>query len=149
MVLSSNGARTTWRVNFLLAEHTFGTADLIDNDAIQTAYAIREVAAADAMNTFTIISAYLIVAYLAGPTLSKFQVWAVSILYTFFCLAPITGFYQGVIDLKALDHGRQALIAVQYPWVLPGVMFAGWALSIAFMVNVRLRNPQKRKTVDD
>ena len=117
-------------------------------DDIQAAYAIREVAANDAMNAFTVISAYLIVAYLAGPSLSKFQVWAVSILYTCFLMGPIAGFYQGVIDMKKLGHGGEALHAVEFPWIVPLIMIAGWVLSIVFMVNARHRNPQKRKTPD-
>ena len=59
-------------------------------------YAVRDVAATDAMNFFTIMSGYLVVAYFIGAKLNRFQFWAVTALYTVFCGGPIFGFFAGI-----------------------------------------------------
>ncbi|MFT4585929.1 MAG: hypothetical protein ACI915_000270 [Gammaproteobacteria bacterium] len=105
--------------------------------SIQAAYIIRDVLATEGMNVFTIISAYLVVAYFVGAKLSRFQLSAITALYTAFCLGPIAGFYMAVIDLKAINHGTGILYTVDHPWAVPFVMIAGWSLSILFMFNAR------------
>lgn len=114
--------------------------------AIQTAYFVRDIVATEGMNVFTIISAYLVVAYFIGPSLSRFQLYAITILYTAFCLGPIAGFYVAAVDLKALGHGGGILHTVEHPWIVPVIMVAGWTLSIIFMINARSSNPQNRNT---
>ncbi len=113
--------------------------------ALEAIYTVRNVAAQDGINAFTLISAYLVVAYLVGPKLSKFQVWAISIIYTAFLLGPIAGFYVAVLDLKAVNHGGGNLHSVEFPWIVPLIMLFGWALSIAFMIDAR----KKKKTADE
>jgi len=113
--------------------------------AMQTAYVVRDIVATEGMNVFTIISTYFVIAYFIGPSLSRFQLSAITVLYTAFCLGPVAGFYVAVIDLKALGHGHGILYTVEHPWIVPLIMVAGWVLSIVFMLNARSRNPQNRK----
>ena len=103
-------------------------------------YAIRAVAAEDGMNFFTLLSAYLVVAYVVGSKLSTFQVWAISLLYTLFSTGPLTGFYLSALDAKSLNHIYGAP-QMDYPWLVPTIMALGWVLSIAFMIDAR-RNPR-------
>ena len=107
---------------------------------IEVMYAIRAVAAEDGMNFFTLLSAYLVVAYVVGAKLSTFQVWAISSLYTLFVTGPVTGFYLAALDGKSLNHATSAP-QLEYPWLVPTIMVMGWALSIAFMIDAR-RDPQ-------
>ena len=107
--------------------------------ALETIYVIRGVLAQDAMNYFTIFSAYLIITYLVGDKLTNFQAYAVSLLYSVFCLGPIVGFYLAVIDLNTIDHGARAP-QVEIPYLVPSIMLLSWLVSIIFMVNVRKRS---------
>ena len=111
--------------------------------ALEAMYVIRGVVAQDAMNFFTLLSAYLIVAYLVGSKLSTFQVWAISVLYTAFCAGPIAGFYVGVVDLGAINHADGGLYAVEHTWIVPLIMVLSWVLSIVFMVDARSRSRGK------
>jgi hypothetical protein len=104
--------------------------------ALETLYVMRGVAAQDAMNFFTLLSAYLIVAYIAGSKLTAFQVWAISILYSVFSLGPIAGFYVGVLDMKLIEYGNPVL-QTEFPMLVPVIMGLAWAISIYFMYNVR------------
>jgi hypothetical protein len=116
---------------------------MADYQTLQTAYIIREVLAAEGMNALAIISSYLVVAYFVGPKLSRFQLWAISILYTVFCLGPLDGFYIAALDLKSLNQGEQGSrtlelpLAVEYPWMIPAIIVLGWIMSIVFMINAR------------
>ena len=50
-------------------------------EMIEAVYTIRQAGAADISNFVTIVSAYLVVAYLAGDKLLSFQLWAISVVY--------------------------------------------------------------------
>ena len=114
--------------------------------ALETIYVIRGVGAQDAMNFFTLLSAYLVVAYLAASKLTTFQVWAISILYSVFSLGPILGFYLAVVDMNSIEHGAR-VPQVEIPWLVPSVMFLGWGVSIYFMINAR-KIGRKRALLD-
>jgi hypothetical protein len=94
----------------------------------------------DAMNFFTILSAYLVVAYFVGAKLSKFQGWAISFLSCIYGSGPIVATYISVADLWSLsNHAPHP--ATTYFWMLPGARVAAWFVSLGFMINAR-RNPR-------
>ena len=109
--------------------------------AIEAVYVLRGVLAQEGMNFFTILSAYLVVAYLVAAKLTTFQIWTVSILYSVFCAGPILGFYLCVLDLAELDYGAR-VPQIENPYLVPSVMVLGWAMSIMFMVSVRRKKPE-------
>ena len=107
-------------------------------EAIEAIYAIRGVTADDAMNFISMVSGYLAVAYFVGDKLSKFQMWAVTGLYSVWVIGPIAGFYTGVIDMARLG-GMEAAPMVRYPLWVPVLMGASWVVSVLFMLQVRSR----------
>ena len=106
--------------------------------ALEAVYAIREVLAQDAMNFFAMFSAYLVASYLVGEKLTTFQLIAVTLLYSVFSAGPIVGVYVAVVDLQSIPVGLR-VIQLQEPFFIVTIMTLGWALSIAFMLDIRRR----------
>ena len=104
---------------------------------LESLHVIRGVAAQDAMNFFTIVSAYLVVAYLAGAKLSTFQVWSISILYSLFCFGPIMAVVISLQDMSTLPYAIEHSSWYNGVSWLPWVMVFAWGLSIVFMLNSR------------
>ena len=100
-------------------------------EVIEATYAIRQAGAADVTSFFTVLSAYLVVAYLVGDKLSKFQLWTISGLYTLYLYYPIAATQIDVVDLAQLD----ALpLGAQY---LTFVLVLMWLVSVVFMIQKR------------
>ena len=104
--------------------------------ALESAYVIRGILANDAMNFFTMFSAYVIASYLVGPKLTAFQVIAATVLYSVFCAGPIAGVYAAATDLQLFPVGTRAA-QIEHPFLVPIILVLSWALSIAFMLDVR------------
>ena len=100
-------------------------------EMIEATYAIRQAGAADVTSFFTVLSAYLIVAYLVGDKLSRFQLWAISGLYTLYLYFPIVAAQFAVSDL--------ALLGAAPPGAefLTAVLVLMWLVSIVFMIQKR------------
>ena len=107
---------------------------------LESLHVIRGVAAQDAMNFFTIVSAYLVVAYLAGPKLSTFQVWSISILYSLFSFGPIVAVAISLQDISTLPYASEHPGWFRGAICLPWVMGFAWVLSIVFMLNSRTQH---------
>ena len=100
-------------------------------EVIEATYAIRQAGAADVTSFFTVLSAYLVVAYLVGDKLSKFQLWTISGLYTLYLYFPIAATQIAVVDLAqlgALPPGAQYLTYV---------LVLMWLVSVVFMIQKR------------
>ena len=95
--------------------------------AIEAVYAIRGVAAQDAMNFFTFVSAYCVVAYFVAKKLSKVQLWAITILYSLFCLGPGIAVYISVVDMSMLTYGEQHPVWLSGALNLHYLMIFAWA----------------------
>ena len=106
--------------------------------ALEALYAIREVLAQDAMNFFAMFSGYLVASYLVGEKFTTSQLIAVTSLYSVFSAGPIVGVYVAVVDLQLIPVGLR-VIQLQNPYFIPTIMVLGWALSIAFMLDIRRR----------
>ena len=106
--------------------------------ALEALYAMREVLAQDAMNFFAMFSAYLVVSYLVGKKLTAFQLIAISVLYSVFCAGPIIGVYVAVVDMQSIPVGLR-VTQIENPYFVPTIMVLGWAMSIAFMLDIRRR----------
>lgn len=104
--------------------------------ALEASYVIRGIFAADAMNFFTMFSAYLVASYLVGGKLTTFQISAATLLYSVFSAGPIVGVYAAATDLKSITVGARAA-QIDYPLLVPTIMVLAWALSIAFMLDIR------------
>ncbi len=104
-------------------------------EIIEATYAIRQTGATDVSSFFTVLSAYLVVAYLVGDKLSKFQVWSISGLYTVYLYFPIAAAQIAVSDLALLDALPPGAQYLRFVLVLM------WLVSIVFMIQKR-REPQ-------
>lgn len=109
---------------------------------LESLYVIRGVGAQDAMNFFTVVSGYLVVAYLVGSKLSKFQVWSISVLYSLFCFGPAMAVVISLQDIASLPYAADHELWFKGVSSLPWVMLFAWALSIVFMLNSRQRIPE-------
>jgi hypothetical protein len=100
-------------------------------ETLQAVYAIRTAGAADVINFFTVLSAYLVVAYLVGDKLSSFQLWTISGLYSVYQYFPIAALQIAVGDLARFDAAPPGanLLAV--------LLTAMWFVSIVFMIQKR------------
>ena len=105
----------------------------------EAVYTMRGIAAQDGMNFFTILSAYLVVAYVAGSKLSIFQVWTISILYSLFSLGPIMAMDISIVDLHLLPYAKTHPVWSNGATFLSTIMGLMWALSIVFMIDARRR----------
>ena len=116
-------------------------------------------AAFHAMNYVSILFAFLIMAYLVGRRLSKFQVWSVSILYSIFIILPAFG----TIRTFALATKLIGSFHVEYPepasnyfpfysvadlftLLISIVLAAAWVLSIIFLLNSRFTDDRDEAT---
>ncbi|MEM7363521.1 MAG: hypothetical protein AAF525_05820, partial [Pseudomonadota bacterium] len=78
-------------------------------------------------------------ARLVGKRLTVFQVWAVSLVYSAFCLVALGGFYALSTRLWNLVYFRDGEVPVTLFFSVV-VCAVGWLFSLAFMVNARLKN---------
>jgi hypothetical protein len=87
--------------------------------------------------SLTVISAYLVVAYLAGRQLTKFQLLSISIIYSVFLLILIMLIFGqlGVIGNLLAVKGSGYDIWRQS--VVPLLFLAAWILSLLFMNHSR------------
>ena len=85
----------------------------------------------------SVLFAYIIAAYLVGPKLDRFQLLAITTIYSFFNAFLIFGFFSissGMIHVVYVLSG----IDLTFPNYGTGVVFiCAWALSIFFMAKVR------------
>jgi hypothetical protein len=100
-------------------------------EIIEATYAIRQAGATDVSSFFTVLSAYLVVAYLVGDKLSKFQLWSITGLYTLYLYFPIAATHIAVADLAQLDAVPPGAEYLRFVLVLM------WLVSIVFMIQKR------------
>ncbi len=108
---------------------------------------------AHAMNAVGILSAYIVVAHFAGHVLSRFQMWAITFIYSLFLTFPLFSIAGGFLRMRSLRlefASEHAVVAQRYsinttdflgyagPIIL-GVFVLAWATSLAFMYSVRLK----------
>ena len=105
-----------------------------EHEALQTIYAIRTAGATDVLGFFTVLSAYLVVAYLVGDKLSPFQLWTISGLYTIYMYFPVVATQYTLADLARLNAAPPG---AEY---LSAVLVLMWLVSIVFMVQKRREN---------
>lgn len=100
-------------------------------EMLQTVYAIRATGGADALNFFSVLSAYLAVAYLVGDKLSSFQLWGISDLYSLYLYFPAVAVQFAVVDLMKLNAAPPGASFI-------AIVFASmWVVSIVFMLQKR------------
>ncbi len=112
----------------------------------------REAGTGSAMNFVTLVFAYLVMAYFVGASLSKLQIWLISIVYSFFVIFPLFGAAQDFMTINALaedfyaTHPIEAskfVVKIPSPWPLfVGVAMISWLLSIGFVVYMRAKTDQ-------
>jgi hypothetical protein len=99
-------------------------------------YMARDSASYDSSVLFTLLSAYLIVAFLVAKRLSRFQVLSITAIYTAMFGYTSVGFH----------YTYSVVLGVGAQWSVPAplwnygiyVVFCGaWLLSIIFMVQAR------------
>lgn len=103
-------------------------------------YMARDSAANDFSVLLTLLSAYLVVAYLSAKKLTMFQLIAVTVIYT------VSFFYVALGYYFALDTAMEtgAYLAGWEPSIwwrgMALVVTVAWLLSIIFMIQARLRD---------
>jgi hypothetical protein len=111
---------------------------------------LDELAAYHSMNFIALLFSYVVVAYFAGPRISRVQVWLVSLVYTSILFAPVTANLRAVQNLADLGHefstrfpdsAMQHALGEGRVYVLFAVYFAAWLLSILFMYQWRRKHP--------
>ena len=103
-----------------------------------------------AMNAVTLIFAFLTMSYYVGAKLSRFQVWAVSGIYTGFYILPSfaavrqTSILMNLIADFRISFPEAAIIYFpanlpsNYLWPIMGFMLgAAWVISIVFLIRLR------------
>ena len=87
----------------------------------------------------TLLSAYLVVAFVAGKRLTKFQVWTVSIIYTV-CIT-ITALSVSIAGGRAAEMEARiypdATESVVFPIAGYFILYGGIFMSLLFMWKVR------------
>jgi hypothetical protein len=110
--------------------------------------------ATHAMNFIALMFAYLITAYFVGTKLNRYQVWAVSILYSVFVVLPARAAVLGLEQILSLtemfyrDHpavaeefyGEVFTVPVVDPRYLAVILLVAWAVSLGFMISERWRH---------
>jgi hypothetical protein len=109
---------------------------------------VREQTATDAMNCLVIISAYLVAAYVVGRRIPSMLLWPIAILYTLFLFGPTAATAMGFQRMNALtldfsnqfpDSSLIEPLPTLAPYSTPGVVVAGWVLSLIFTIYIRRR----------
>ena len=86
---------------------------------------------------FTVVSGYLIGAYMVGAELSRSQVWIVTSLFVVFALSLVFGTFS--FFAAASSYGERPTDSVEY-WLAPIIglaEIAGIAASLKFMFDIR------------
>ena len=87
----------------------------------------------------TVLFAFFVISYLVAKKLSVFQLTAVTLVYSAFCIVAIAGFWNLSTRLWNLVYFRDG----EVPMALAAsvwVCVIGWILSLVFMVHARLKN---------
>lgn len=118
--------------------------------AIQT---MINTAGISAMNSFAVLSAYLVVCFFVGNKLTRFQAISVTFLYTWFYSLPVIVIYRTTLNLmNGIEHFGDTypdsfFQVADYPSFYPAftctVYIISWALSISYLLYIRL-TPDKR-----
>ena len=85
----------------------------------------------------TILFAYLATAYFAGPTLARFQMLSISIIYSIVIGIVIFTHLlasEGLVDITS--HTMETDVR-PFVYLLSGFMIVAWALSLVFMAQTR------------
>ena len=85
----------------------------------------------------SLLSAYLIVAYLVGSQLTRFQVWAASSIYALFSLIIVIGYFNLFIQLAEVIYYRTGVDVALFGIVATFLILLAWVTSFIFMANVR------------
>ena len=108
--------------------------------------------AAHSMNAGSILFAYLLAMYFTGKSLSRFQVVAVTVIYSIFLLFPVLSVSVGFLNLVVLsmefvrEHSGLATTygaseaasrLKTYRIGILAVFFFAWLLSVLFMFSIR------------
>jgi hypothetical protein len=86
----------------------------------------------------TVLFGYFVASYLVAKKLSLFQVWAVSLVYSAFCIVAIGGYLSLTVRLWNLVYFRDGDVPVTLFASFLVCVF-GWLLSVAFMINARYK----------
>ena len=102
------------------------------------AFTIREATNSDIFNIFTIISAYLVVAYLAGAKLDRINVTIINLVYTVWMATFTFSMYQVALQLAVINSVRHLGVgdesAVLFTFIV--VIGSAWVSSLIFMYRV-------------
>ena len=92
----------------------------------------------------SILTGYLIVAYLVGEKLTRVQVVIVSVLFVFATTSISLWFFawwsralEFAMEAKRLNPDRHVSNSLQATWILTSMLFMGIAASLYFMWTVR------------
>ena len=99
----------------------------------------REAMTSDVMNFISVVSAYLIVSYLAGAKLSRFQTSVITVLYTAMLTLIIYGTTVAALNFMEVSSLLSGAAPTPFPWVLCSVLVTGWVFSLIFMFQIRRR----------
>ena len=103
------------------------------------AFTIREATNSDIFNIFTIISAYLVVAYLAGAKLDRINVTIINLVYTVWMVTFTLSLYMVSLQLAVINSVRHVGVGDESVVLLLSIAIIGgaWVSSLIFMYRVR------------
>jgi hypothetical protein len=121
---------------------------------IDLIFTARDSTGNHAMNFIVVTFSWLVVAYFAGEKLSKFQVSALTFLYTIFAPFPMISAYESLVVYRELsfqyfgtfkpDSAISPLIRYG-PEFLIFLLVTFWGVSVAFMFQARLTSKDTAK----
>lgn len=106
-------------------------------------YTVRDSAVTVTTTFMSALFAYLALVHFAANSLSKFQVIAVSAIYSVFTFSLLTGVYSSMITLGNIDfvlNGDSGPIAAAVTYGFPVLLIASWVISILFMYQERKKS---------
>ena len=107
---------------------------------IELLYLARDAAATDLTTFITCLFAYLVVAYFVGKDLTRFQLLTVSGLYVLYMLFNLQAMYYQLLQIQEMNSVLVGSAPDAAPEVYMGLMLFTLLMSLAFMVETRIRN---------
>ena len=106
-------------------------------ELFELAMSFREALTGDFMNFFTMVSAYMVVAYLAGSTLTRLQTAMVTVLYSIVTLILIAGSIQLADEVQQVNTILDRGLSINLRLAVLLVLSSMWLMSLLFMFQIR------------
>ena len=106
-------------------------------ELFELAMSFREALTGDFINFFTMVSAYMVVAYLAGSTLTRLQTAMVTVLYSIVTLILIAGSIQLADEVQQVNTILDRGLSINLRLAVLLVLSSMWLMSLLFMFQIR------------